>query len=186
MVTQLLSGSVYTPPTDTDYLLSAPLHASPWPSGYSFWASCSFLASGASVPINRGLLCAVTSACLVYCAASLIFAASLPHGCSYLEALAVSIASAASWILSVQAFCYFVDLTDSGLCLMVSVPLGYCYIVAPIASWLLCPFGPLSCCFMASATCGPTFSHASWFLQLSPCFCSSVSDIPHPPPRLPC
>lgn len=143
--------------------------------------SCSFLASGASVPINRGLLCAVTSACLVYPAASLIFAASLPHGCSYLEALAVSIASAASWILSVQAFCCSVDLTDSGFCLMVSVPLGYCYIVAPIASWLLCPFGPLSCCFMASATCGPTFSHASWFLQLSPCFCYSVSDIPHPP-----
>jgi len=66
-------------------------------------------------PINRGLLCAVTSACLVYPAASLILAASLPHGCSYLGALAVSFLllphgsclfkpSAASWISQIQGF----------------------------------------------------------------------------------
>lgn len=40
MVTQLLFGCIYTPPTATDYLLSAPLPYSAWPSApHSFWAS---------------------------------------------------------------------------------------------------------------------------------------------------
>lgn len=72
------------------------------------------LAPAASASINRGLLCAVISACLVY-PASLILAASLPQGCSYLGALAVSFLllphgsclfkpSAASWISQIQGF----------------------------------------------------------------------------------
>lgn len=116
-------------------------------------------------------------------AASSIPVALLPCGSESL------IASAASWILSVQAFCCFVDLTFRIL------SHGFC------SSWLLLHCG--SYCFMASVSFWPIVvlllhgfcylvapcSHdinVSWSLQLSPCFCCSASGTPHPPPLLSC
>lgn len=158
MVTQLLSGCIYTPPTATDYFLSALFFASLWPSEpHSFWASWllqlpgfwGFSSNGSRASLCCSFCLPCISCCLFdsCCRAATQFQLSC-GSCSL-------IASAASWILSVQAFCCFVDLTDSGFCFMVSVPHGYCYIMAPIASWLVCPSGPLSCCFMASATLWP-------------------------------
>lgn len=88
------------------------------------------------------------------------------HSCSF-----DSYSLAATWFQlpcssSLARFYHFPDLVCSSLLLlhgsqfqfpfMISVPCGFCYIVAPIASWLLCPFGPLlSCCFMASIASWP-------------------------------
>lgn len=131
----------------------ATLLASAWPSGASLLlgllAPAASWLPGLRFQFIQGFSCVEASVCLVIPAASSIPVALLPYGSESL------IASAASWILSFKPSAAS-WISHSGFCLMVSVPHGSCYIVAPIASWLLCPFGPmLSCCFMASATLWP-------------------------------
>lgn len=147
--------------------------------------SCSFLASGASAPINRGLLCAVLPACLVYPASWFL----LPHchkAAATFGALAVSFLllphgsclfkpSAALWISQIQGFvswrfcssrlllhrgsyCFMASVSFLAHCLLLH---GFCYLWPHIL------------------TCLMVFAAFSLFLLYS------VSDILHPTPRLP-